>query len=57
MPQLNSGCGCFVAQGLPDESCFWGWFVLLSRISVTLLDFEFGYFIVHRLSAVPRFRI
>lgn len=55
MLQLNSGCGCFVAQDLPDEILFWGWFVLLSWIS--LLDLEFGCFTELHLSAVARFRV
>lgn len=57
MLQLNSGCGFFVcvAQGLPDESCFGG--LLVCFIVQNLLDFEFGWLIVHHLSVVTRFGI
>lgn len=53
--RLNSGCGCFVFQALPDEICFG--VVLLLGISSQLLDLGFGCFVMHHLSAVARFRV
>lgn len=55
MLQLNSGCGCFVLKGLPDEICFG--VVLLFSISSPLLDLGFGCFVMYHLSAVARFRV